>query len=175
MICVVEHCGRKAYASGLCRTHHRWWKAGRDINAEPRIHKYTGSCIVDKCERKPRSRKMCELHYNRWKRHGDPRLGAKSDRIEYSDVNGYIWANKGHPLNNTPRSQLLHRLIMEDILGRPLLKGESVHHKNGNRSDNRIENLELWSSSQPSGQRIEDKLAWAYEIIELYGEKRFEG
>jgi hypothetical protein len=45
----------------------------------------------------------------------------------------------------------------------------SAYHKNGNRQDNRLENLELWSSHQPYGQRIEDKLVWAREIIARYG------
>ena len=57
---------------------------------------------------------------------------------------------------------------MEQHIGRPLLKNETVHHMNGDRKDNRIENLELWSKSQPAGQRVADKLKWAREIQETY-------
>lgn len=61
-----------------------------------------------------------------------------------------------------------HRYVMELHIGRELLPQETVHHINGVRDDNRLENLELWSSSHPPGQRVEDKVAWAKEILALY-------
>ena len=61
-----------------------------------------------------------------------------------------------------------HRLVMQQILGRPLMDRENVHHINGVRNDNRPSNLELWVKPQPNGQRVDDLVHW---VIENYREE----
>lgn len=61
-----------------------------------------------------------------------------------------------------------HRLVMSEMIGRPLLPNENVHHKNGLRQDNRPANLELWVKTQPQGARALDLLVWAREILAMY-------
>lgn len=84
---------------------------------------------------------------------------------------GYLYVYyKAHPYADKSGRVFEHRLVFEQNLGRYLLPFESIHHKNGVRSDNRIENLELWAKVQPTGVRVEDLVQWAKKVLELYGD-----
>ena len=90
--------------------------------------------------------------------------------IEKTMQAGYVFIkDKNHPRANPKTGRVReHIVVMEQVLGRHLMPGEEVHHINGVRSDNRPENLELWSKSHPAGARVSDKVEWAKQILRLY-------
>jgi hypothetical protein len=66
-------------------------------------------------------------------------------RKPYLDAAGYVRAfvGFGYPRADAKGRMKEHRYVMQEHLGRPMLQTETVHHINGDRADNRIENLEL--------------------------------
>lgn len=98
---------------------------------------------------------------------------AKGRETRQITSHGYVRLFVGYDYPGAAKSghMLEHRKVMQDLLGRPLLPEENVHHVNGVRDDNRPENLELWSTSQPQGQRVVDKIRWAREFLALYAEE----
>ena len=91
-------------------------------------------------------------------------LGASVRAVASTVREGYV-----HLDTDAGSRRSGHALIMEATLGRPLKPGENVHHRNGNRADNRPHNLELWASYQPVGQRPADLAEYARELLGRYG------
>lgn len=134
--------------------------------------KYSTLCTYEDCTDGMYAKALCKFHYRRTLEGVDlekpKKVNGQLNWLKNQD--GYIYRYTAPDETGRRRQEKQHRVIMEEHLGRKLLFTENVHHINGVRDDNRIENLELWSSSQPSGQRVKDKVRWAREILDLYGE-----
>jgi len=160
LVCSLEGCGGKTVGRGMCRKHYVAWYRRREEG--PR-------CKGKDCQHPAYTNGYCAKHYGRLKRYGDPEKRVRKPWGEKrDDGRGYILIRRPDHPAQTRGWVPEHRVVMEENLGRLLLPGENIHHKNGNRSDNRIENLELWITNQPAGQRLEDLLPWAREMLERY-------
>lgn len=150
--CSIDDCVNLVHGNGLCRRH---WQAVRVLP----------TCQVDGCDKRTTSRTSmnCEMHM--WRRRNNRDVDAPK-RVTRTD--GFLTRGGYVKVYRDGRTDYVHRFVMEGHLGRRLLPTESVHHINGDRSDNRLKNLELWSKAQPAGQRVADKVAWAIELLTQY-------
>jgi hypothetical protein len=138
-------------------------------------HKKCTACYARETYKNPEIRNRKLIASRNWKRKKKgidinlPLLKAPNG-TGFITRDGYRTLYKpNHPNARKNSSIFEHVFIMSNHLKRALIKGETVHHKNGIKTDNRLENLELWSHSHPFGQRVEDKIQWCKEFLDLYG------
>ena len=161
-------CEKRHVAMGFCQSHYDQHRSDPKNGYE--------RCSVSGCDDAAKSLKLCATHYERSKRGAD--LDAPRRRWRdpapgewFKNAKGYMVRLSAPMENGRRKTESKHRVRMSEHLGRPLLPGEEVHHINTIRDDNRIENLELWVTSQPRGGRARDMIAWAKELIERYGDE----
>lgn len=164
------NCSSRATLRGYCRKHYKLALRLGEIVAAPRLPKGT-LCATDGCNQVQIAKGFCATCYSRARKNGideegRPRRVRRPNGSGHIDSYGYLIVRH----NGESRSQ--HRVVMEAHLGRPLLPNETVHHKNGVRDDNRLENLELKSSSHGRGQTVEDLVAHAEEVLRRYAPER---
>lgn len=174
--CSVDGCDKPPTRRGWCRAHYlRWQRHGDPTagNASPKKRYGDRACAIEGCNRERyRTDAFCNPHRHSMRTYGtpEPPPRGKPDGYTYEDADGYVRIKmRDDPMANGRGFVPLHRYVMSQHLGRPLEDGETVHHVNGDKRDNGIGNLELWVSSQPSGQRPQDLVAWARTIIGQYG------
>lgn len=158
----------QVYCSITCRNEFKQQHRKLTIAASPRNCIHCGESFIpyrNYDEGHPNYQRSCSPLCGR------PVIPFKENRNWKTDkriqTSGYvtIWTS---PWNNVSE----HRHVMSRHLGRPLLPNETVHHRNGIRDDNRIENLELWSRSHGSGQSVSDIVEHCTEQLRLYAPER---
>lgn len=166
-VCMYQGCENPARARDMCDGHVQQARFG--IPLRPlRTSIAVRGCSVAGCLRPHEAHGLCSTHYAYAVGCGDitPR-GAATRQPVYHDGYRLIFCPE-HPHSQKSGYVLEHLVVMASILGRTLFPEENVHHKNGVRHDNRPDNLELWLSKQPKGQRVEDIVLWAKEILTRY-------
>jgi hypothetical protein len=178
-LCSVAECKNLSDGlHGLCKAHQGRVVRGIqvDLPIQPRRPAAGLQCSVQSCESEAVAKGLCALHSCR-SRQGRPleaprRLRRRpGQRLARAD--GYVdlvvpantsGAKQDGRLNRLPL-MLEHRFVMQQHLGRPLLATETVHHRDSDKTNNSLDNLELWGGRHGKGGRLQDNLMAAIDLL----------
>lgn len=166
-LCVVERCESQIEDDQMCQKHLNQVET-RGYASPDRIRP---DCKADGCTKSARALGLCFQHRRWLGKTGDYNTAPSRKGVGRGtgqDPEAYQFVRIANDPYYPNKQIQEHRLVMAHHLGRKLESWENVHHINGIKSDNRIENLELWVTKQPKGQRIEDKVQFAKEILAMY-------
>lgn len=129
-LCSFYGCAEPVHAKGRCNKHYHWLKKERKM--------------------KPCACGCGELTAYQFKHGHHTRLFSSEEQSRRGRMNsGDALRDKGNGTGYRKTGQRHeHRVVAEIKIGRPLKPGEIVHHLNGNKRDNRPENLEVMTQSQ---------------------------
>ena len=164
MVNTCGHCGEE-FSSPPSRTPKYCSRKCYDMYRTAKIIKFCKNCNEEFSDLRSRMEGKKSKIFCSHTCHGEWNRGENNAMYKGGHLNrqGYvIISDKGMQIKRS-------RYVMQQEIGRKLESHEQVHHKNGNRSDDTIENLELWSISHPTGQKIDDKINWAIEFLNNYG------
>lgn len=187
-VCSVIGCSRRAASRGLCRLHRDRQKRGIAEDAPLPQQNEGRTCRALGCDRKAEDGGLCGAHAIRSRKYREddarflaPIAGreARTSGFRQKSKHGYIsvyvpadtpGAHQQHFKRYTAWYMFEHRYVMQNWLGRSLLPREQVHHRDGNRENNHIDNLELKSGSHGNGINIIDGIQASLDWVEQYGD-----
>lgn len=138
-LCTIDGCEKPIKYRSMCGMHYKRAWRHNDPNFVAVVNKLPDEiCKVENCTDKiTHSAGLCKLHEQRFRRYG--RL---ENIIAPKGAGGFD--SQGYYLITVDGVRVYeHRYIMEKYLGRKLLATEIVHHRNGERWNNKLDNLEL--------------------------------
>jgi hypothetical protein len=145
-ICSIEDCDSPAKTRGWCYKHYGAWRRHGDPTVDKSRHR--GPCSIEGCPKRSRKRGWCEAHYQKWRKYGDPLAQVIAPRGAGSWERGYriLWM-PDHPLARANGHVAEHRLVAYEA-GLLTDLTDEVHHINGIKDDNRIENLQVMTRAE---------------------------
>lgn len=170
--CSQPGCRNKRHARGFCDKHYRRLLKTGSPTPAPKPAQSKGSCSIPGCGRRHYALKFCKTHYRRH------HLGLPMERAIrptstppgewgdwYTTARGYVQRRRIDPTTGRAQYQSRHRYEMEAKLGRKLIKGETVHHIDLNRSNNSWPNLQLRQGQHGVGAKMACMDCGSHRII----------